>query len=174
MSKVQKEWQQFRAPGNEDASPIDLTAQGDYDQKVSEAIELISDAGGHITIYDIFIAIAAGAAASKTLTWRLFTWAKWNGMCQQVGYGTAETGAQAVVKYPNGETATDIFWCDTLVVTAYSWLKAIKATVGGGNDSVGLLSLQTFEWPFWFMQIEDADGSTGNEAGDVSVWWKHR
>lgn len=174
MIEEQQEWQQLRAPANEDASPIDLTSEGDFDQKVNEAIEIKSNDHNVLNANDIFIALAAGSAASKTLIWRLFAWAKDNGMAQQVAYGTGETGAQAVVKYPNGEIATDKFWCDTLVVTAYSWLKAIKATIGGGNDSVGMLSLQTFAWTWWFMQIEDADGSTGNEAGDVSVWWRNR
>lgn len=174
MLREQEEWQQLRAPANEDASPIDLTTEGDFEQIVSGAIEIKSNDHNVLTANDIFIAIAAGPAHSKTLTWRYFAWAKQNGMCQQVAYGTAETGSQAVVKYPNGETATNIFWCDTMVVTAYSWLKAVKATPGGGNDSVGMISLQTFEWPWWFMQIEDADGATGAEAGDVSVWWKRR
>lgn len=174
MTEIQEEWQLLRSPANADASLIDLTSGGDFSQKTGGAIEIRNSGNGLVSIYDIFIAIAAGAAAGKTLTWRLFTWAAWNGMCQQVACGTAETGTQAVVKYPNGQTATDIFWCDTLAVTAFSWLKAVKATVGGGNNSVGMLSLQTFAWPWWFMQIEDADGVTGDEAGSVSVWWRRR
>lgn len=174
MIREQEDWQRMRAPANEDASPIDLTSEGDFAHIVSGAIEIKSDDHNVLNANDIFIAIAAGAAAGKTLTWRLFTWAVFNGMIQQVAYGTAETGSQAVVKYPKGDTATDIFWCDDLVVTAYSWPLAVKATPGGGNDSVGMITLQTFEWPWWFFEISDADGVTGDEAGAVSVWWKHR
>lgn len=174
MIREQEDWQRMRAPANEDDPAIDLTSEGDWDQKVSSAIEIKSNDHNVLNTNDIFIALAAGAAADKTLTWRLFAWSVFNGMIQQAAYGTAKTGAQAVVKYPNKAAAANIFWCDTLVVTGYSWPLAVKATPGGGNDSVAMITLQTFEWAWWFMQIEDADGATGDEAGDVSVWWRHR
>lgn len=174
MIETQQEWRQLRVPADEDDSPIDLTLEGDYAQKVIGSIEIKSNDHNVITDNDIFIALAAGSAQNKTLTWRLFTWAKWNGMAQQVAYGVGTTGSQSVIKYPNGSLAADIYWCDTLVVTSYSWMKAVKATVGGGNNSVAVISLQTFAWPWWFLQIEDADGITGNEAGSVSAWWKRR
>lgn len=165
----------LRAAANEDSPVIDLTSEGDFDHKPASAIELKSnDFGLGSLAGDIFIALAAGAAANKTLTWRLFTWAKLNGMIQQVAYGTGRTGSQAVVVYPDKVAAPNKFWLDTLVVTAYSWPLPVKATVGGGNDSLAMLSMQTFGFPFWLMQIEDADGSTGDEAGDVSVWWKRK
>ena len=94
--------------------------------------------------------------------------------CPPAAQRAGRTGSQAVVVYPNGEAAPDKFWLDTLAVTSYSWPKAVKATVGGGNDSVAMLSLFTGGWPYWKMQIEDADGSNGDEAGDVSVWWKRK
>lgn len=174
MYEEQQEWQCLRTPADEDDSPIDLTSAGDFAQMVAGAIEIKSDDHNVLNANDIFIAIAAGPAEDKDLTWRYFTWAKQNGMAQQVAYGTAKTGSQAVVKYPNGDTATDIFWCDTLVVTDFSWPKSVKATPGGGNNSVGMITLQAFAKRYWFMQIEDADDATGNEAGDVSVWWRHR
>ena len=168
------EWQQLRAPADEDASPINLTSEGDFDQMVSGAIEIRGDAGGIVHEENIFIALAAGAAADKRLTWRLFNWAKQNGMAQQVGYGTGKTGSQAVVKYPNTVAATNKFWWDELVVSDYSWLTPVEATVGGGNNSVAMISLRILGGTYWFMQIEDADGASGDEAGDVSVWWRRR
>lgn len=172
--ELHMEWQLLRAAADEDASPINLTSEGDFDQKVSGAIEIKSDAGGIVGVNNMFIALAAGAAENKTLTWRLFNWAKFNGMAQQVAYGTGKTGSQAVVKYPNAATATNIFWCDDLSVTEYSWPTPVEATVGGENNSVAMLSLRILGSTWWFMQIEDADGATGAEAGDVSVWWKRR
>ena len=164
-------WYSFRAVGDEDASPIDLTTAGDFANKSSGAQQIVQ--GMRTSAYlDIALAIAAGSAENKILTWRLFTWAIANGMAQQVAYGTATTGTQAVVKYPDGTTATNIFWCDTIVVTSYAWPKAVKATLGQANDSVAMITLDMLNWSWWFMQIEDADGSTGDEAGDVSVWFK--
>jgi len=176
--EVPRDWSVLREAADEDASPIDLTAEGDYAQKPSSAIQIVHlpsiyyASGYSYYDTDIALAIAAGSAADKTLTWRLFTWSIANGMAQQVAYGTGTTGSQAVVKYPDGTTASNIFWCDTIVVTGYSWPKAVKATPGSGNDSVAMITLDLLNYSYWLVQIEDADGSTGDEAGDVSVWWK--
>ena len=70
MTEIQEEWQLLRSAANEDASPIDLTSGGDFSQKISGAVEIGNAGNGLVSIYDIFIAIAAGAAAGKTLTWR--------------------------------------------------------------------------------------------------------
>ena len=175
LIEIPKPWNRLRAPANEDASPIDLTTQGNWANKPSGAIQIAMPMQENEMPYvstDVAIAIAAGSAADKTLTWRLFALALTNGMIQQVAYGTATTGTQAVNIYPNGDSASNIYWCDTIVVTEYYWPKPVKATPNAGNNSVGMVSLDLLNWSWWHIQIEDADGVTGDQAGNVSVWYK--
>lgn len=165
----------LRAEANEEASPINLVSEGDFAQKPSDAFEIRTDGSGLNSLAnDAFIMFSGGDAALKTFTWRLFSWLAINGPAQLVAFGTGTLGSQAVIIYPNGSAATNKFWAHTLVVTAFSWPKEVRATPNGGNNSVAMLSLDLMGRKHWKMQIEDADGLTGNEAGDISAYWSRK
>lgn len=175
LDTIQKQLTVLRAEANEEASPINLATEGDFAQMPADALEIRTDeAGLNSLVNDAFILFCGGPAALKIFTWRLFAWLAINGPAQLVAYGTGTLGSQAVVIYPNGAAATNKFWADTLVVTTYYWPKEVKATPNGGNNSVATLSLDLMGWKHWKMQIEDADGLTGSEAGDISAYWSQK
>jgi hypothetical protein len=150
-----------RAMAGADTS-VDLTAEGDFAQLPSDVLDLFkkdivspvdvplipeSKANGICFIF------AATAAHSKNIDWRLLSWRNSNGPAEIVANGTAETGTQAVVKYPhNGATATNAFWCDNIAVTNEYWMKEIEATATGGN-SISKLFLDTCGYRYWKMEI---------------------
>lgn len=175
LDTIQNPLTVLRAEADEDTSLIDLTSEGDFAQKPSDAFEILTDESGlNSLVNDAFIMFSGGNAALKIFTWRLFAWLRANGPAQLVASGTGILGSQAVIIQPNGSAATNKFWADTLVVTTFSWPKQVKTTPGGGNNSVAQISLELMGRKYWKMQIEDADGSTGDQAGDISVYWNQK
>ena len=62
------------------------------------------------------------------------------------------------------------FWVDTCVVTDF-WAKDVTVgDSGGGNDLVTTLFFDGMgrRWYKWY--VWDADGATGVQASNVSVW----
>jgi hypothetical protein len=86
--------------------------------------------------------------------------------------GTGELGTQAVVTYPhNGVTATNKFWADNLVITYENWPKDLEATDTGNSNSVASVWMDDCGYRYWKVEITDADGSTGTEAGNIASYW---
>jgi hypothetical protein len=113
-----------------------------------------------------------GSAAAKTFGYRIIAWKNENGMARHLATGTGELGTQAVVKYPhNGATATNKFWADTLTVTWSNWLKPVKSTDTEGHNTAASVWTDDCGYRYWKIEITDADGSTGTEAGNVAVYW---
>lgn len=175
-----------RNEADEDGTLLDLTTEGDYANIPSVlgdtgtgVIDLMQPDGteeditGQIVVNGLEFYISAGSAAAKTLGWRLLGW-RVKGPARLVAIGTAITSTQALVTYPhNGETATNKFWTDTFVLTWSNWPQDhIGVTDTDGNsNSVGSIWLDAMGYRYWKVEITNADGSTGDEAGDVAVYW---
>jgi len=163
----------LRSEGNEDANTIDLTTAGDFDSKPAGAKKLVSsgEAGPVNAIQFIF---CGGPAPDKTFSWTIYAWRRNNGPCELIAFGTATLGTQAVVKYPhNKAAATNKYWADTLNVSFQGSLKTFSLADAAGNNHVAKLygDLCGYEWVY--VEITDADGSTGTEAGNVSVYYSY-
>ena len=158
----------LRTEGNEDASAVTLATAGDFASKPSTAVQLDVDVNG------IEIIFAGGAAANKTFSWRYYAWRYRNGPAELVAYGTGILGSQAVVIYPNtGLAATNKFYADTLVITGQYWPATVSVVDGAGDDRLGKLIADMCGYEWVYMEITNADGSTGTEAGNVSVYYAY-
>ncbi len=180
-----------RNEANEDAVLLDLTTKGDYpnmpgilsttgigviDLHRPEGTE--EDSTGQMKANGIEFMFTGGSAANKTFGWRILAW-RIKGPARLAAVGTSILGTQAVITYPTVPgfndsapvAATNKFWANTLVVTNENWLKEVEATDVGSFESVASVWLDDAGYRFWKVEITDADGSTGTEAGDVAVWW---
>lgn len=162
----------LRAEADEDTA-IDLTSAGDFASKPSLAIWLKPNEFGSGIENQLIITVIGGDAANDIFSWRLYAWRRANGPAELVAYGTGILGTQAVVKYPHSSaTATNKFWADSFVIIAQYWPKTVTATPIGGN-SVGKLKLDGTGAEWWLLEITDADGATGIEAGDLTGYYSY-
>lgn len=173
-----------RNEADEDGTLLDLTTKGDYanrpDVLGDSGIGVIDlhrpdgteeDITGQMRANGIEFMFTGGSAAGKTFGYRILSW-RIKGPARLAVVGTVELGTQAVVKYPhNGETATNKFWGDNITVTYENWIKEVEATDTGLSNSVASVWLDDAGYRFWKVEITDADGSSGTEAGDVAVWY---
>ncbi len=115
------------------------------------------------------------SAAGKTFTYDMITWGNENSPARHVVNGTGILGTQQVIVYPHNNTATSAtrYWADTLTVTWENWIKEVESTDITGHNTVAEVWLDDTGSRYWFIQISDADGSTGTEAGDISVFYRY-
>ena len=122
----------------------------------------------------IAFSFCGGSAAGKTFTADFFTWANENGPAKHTVNVTAELGTQQVVVFPhNGVTATSKFWADKMTVVWENHVKEVESTDKVGRNSVGEIWLDLSGLRYIFIQISNADGSTGTEAGNVSSFFRY-
>lgn len=123
----------------------------------------------------IAFSFMGSSAAAKTFTYDIFTWGNENSPARHAVNGTGILGTQQVIVYPhnNEATVTDRFWADTLAVTWENWPKNVEATDEVGHNTVSEVWMDDTGSRYWFIQISDADGSTGTEAGDISVFYRY-
>jgi len=180
LDTQQTDWQLWRAEANENASLLDLTV--DTQEANRPALSVANGmlylkaredgTGSGVNLLQFMI--AGGAAADKTLTYTITAWGR-NGPAIRAYSGTATLGTQQVRKYPvSGSTATDKFWADTVMVTTSNWPDLMKLPDSVGNNSICIGTIDTNGFPYWLIQISSADGSTGTEAGLVSVYYRTR
>lgn len=176
-----------RLEGNEDSALLDLTTAGDFANLPADTIVLdlfkysvFADDQQDRPVRPIHKAngieffFCGGSAANKTFGWRILAWKNENGMARLAGIGTGTLGTQAVVKYPhNGDTATNKFWADALTVTTKNWPKPIKSGDTSGNNTATSVWTDDCGYRYWKIEITDADGSTGTEAGNIAVYWAY-
>lgn len=175
-----------RNEANEDASLLDLTTAGDYASKPSVlgatgvgVVDLLAEevvSATEMKANGIEFFFCGGSANGKTFGWRIIAWRNSNGMARLMAVGTGELGTQAVVKYPvvpggGTEIATNKFWADNLVVTYENWPKEIEATDTGNSNSAASVWMDDDGYRYWKIEITDADGSTGTEAGNIAAFW---
>lgn len=125
-------------------------------------------------INGVIFSFTGGSAADKTFTYDIFTWANENGPAKHSVSGVGTLGTQQVVKYPhNNQPATDKFWADTLTFTWTNHPKEMESTDEGGHNSVAELWFDTSGVRYIMIQISDADGTTGTEAGDIACYYRY-
>jgi hypothetical protein len=169
-----------RNEANEDSTLLDLTAKGDAANRPSVlddtvgVIDLLKDEVESVTwmkVNGIEFYFCGGTAADKTFGWRLLAWRP-TGPARLAAVGTGTLGTQAMITYPhNGLAATNKFWADTLTVTWENWPKQVETTDITGHNTVASIWLDTCGHRYFKIEITDADGSTGTEAGSVSSYW---
>lgn len=171
-----------RNEANEDTTLLDLTTLGDYANMPSVlgatgigVIDLLGEEVESVTemkANGIEFFFCGGSAAAKTFGWRILSW-RVGGPAQLSAVGTGELGTQAVTTYPHDPdaVATDKFWADNLVVSYYNWPKRVKATDTGNSNSSASVWLDDCGRRYFKIEITDADGSTGTEAGNIAVYW---
>ncbi len=135
-----------------------------------KSVEIIANS----KVNGIAFSFAGGSAAGKTFTADFFTWANENGPAKHTVNVTAELGTQQVVVFPhNGVTATSKFWADKMTVVWENHVKEVESTDKVGRNSVGEIWFDLSGLRYIFIQISNADGSTGTEAGNVSSFFRY-
>jgi len=163
----------LRAEANEDATALDLTTKGDFANMPAAAKRLGSNAGANNAVGAIQLIFCGGSAAGKTFTYTIYAWRTDNGPAEFVATGTGTLGTQAVIKYPhNRATATSKFWADTLTATG-RWNKTVTSTDSTGNNQVAKLLFDFCGYEYIYVEVTSADGSTGTEAGNISVYYSY-
>lgn len=187
----QQGFQLVRETATEDAADFATTyalatAEGDFAGKDSLSVLLggpfrlksqRSDLGQYQSIGTRWqFIICGGLAENDTFSYSLVGWAADNGPLQVICEGTGIIGTQDVVLYPDDNaTATDIWWADTIVVTATTkWTKAEGGANGvsafnAGANQIAVLQLypQGLEWIQFVFHA--CDGS-GTEASNLTVY----
>ncbi len=161
-----------------------LATEGDFAQKPSTALDLQKkDLFSPRDVAPIAETLQNGlafsfmgsSAANKTFTYDIFTWGNENSPARHIVNGTGILGTQQVIIYPHNNiaTTTDRFWADTLAISWENWPKEVESTDTDGHNTVAEVWLDGTGSRYWFVQISDADGSTGTEAGDISVFYRY-
>lgn len=129
---------------------LDLTTSSDFANKPSSAVQIIGkewEEGQHTANY-VTISFMAGFAADKSFNYKIYAWRNRNGSAELVCSGTATTGTNAVAKYPDTQTATNMYWVDTITCTDY-WIgsNSINIVDSGNNHIAKLaLNLRGYRW----------------------------
>ncbi|MGR3292497.1 MAG: hypothetical protein ACUZ9M_00610 [Candidatus Scalindua sp.] len=160
-----------------------LATEGDFAQMPSTVLDLaktdlfIPKEGqkfGVLVQNGLAFSFTGGSAAGKTFTYDIFTWTTRNGAAKHSVNGTGILGTQQVVKYPhNGEDAPNRFWADTLIVSWENHLKEVESTDTTGHNSFAEVWFDGTGIRYVFIQISGADGSTGDEAGNIAVFYRY-
>lgn len=174
-----------RNEANEDAALLDLTSEGDYAQMPAilgaTGVGVIDIVGERhestieVPVNGIEFYFCGGNLDGRKFGYRILAWKTANGPARAVAWSGGDTcflGTQKVVKYPhNGNTATNKYWSDHLVVGNYNWPKRVRATDVGIFNSVGSIWFDACGYRFFKVEITNADGVTGTEAGNMAVYW---
>lgn len=163
----------LRAEADEEASTLNLTTSGDFANKPSGAKQLLSNNQSNTVINAVELAFCGGDAANDTFSYTVYAYRRTNGPATFVCSGVGTLGTQAVVKYPHsGATATSKFWADTLTMTD-RWLKNVETTDSSGNNQVARIWFDAVGYEWIYVEITNADGATGTEAGDITVYYSY-
>lgn len=162
-----------RADGGEDfasaaAVVVSLLTAGDAGNRSATAWDI--GANAELTSVNAPKFYFAAEAADKTFGATCVAYAATNGPGQIVCTIAATTGNQEMVKWPNSKISVDRFWVDEVVVTSY-WPKTVTVgSSGGGDNGVACLWFDGMGSRYYKWYIWTADGTTGTEAANVSVW----
>jgi len=175
---TQEPWELLRGEASEDPNSaigsvsITRSTAGDFANKPATAKQIRTIDGTASPSVTIGLAACAGSAANKTFTTDIWVWRKINGMAQKICTIDWTTGTQQVVKYPHtGAAATNKFWADTATVTSYWFAGKTDSADEGGDNGVAVVQIVLYGEEWVYAEVKNADGETGNEAGDVSIYW---
>ena len=174
----QSGYERIRQEANEDpnttiGSTLVVTdTNSDYAQIPANAFKIKATSGGTTLMKAVQIIFCGGDAANDTFTYTVYAWRADNGPAEMVCTGVGTLGTQQVVKYPHDKTtATDRFWADTITYTSY-WIGAVSVA-DSGNNRIAKLLFNANGYKYLYVQITNADDTTGTEAGNVSVYFSY-
>ena len=161
-----------------------LATEGNFAQKPSTALDLArkdlfvprdGQKFGELVQNGLAFSFSGSGAAGKTFTYDIITWSIQNGFAKHSVNGIGTLGTQEVIVYPhnNEATTTDRFWADTLTVEWENHPKEVESTDTIGHNSVAEVWFDGTGIRYVFIQISDADGSTGTEAGDIACFYRY-
>ena len=169
LDTVQKGFTVIRAEADEDTALAVATA-GNFAGKPTTAFQLLSDDYGLVSgINGGEIVFCGGDAANDTFTYKIYLYRKPNGMARLAATGTGTLGTQQVVIYPQGGAATTKFWADTLTVTD-TWISTAASSDTVGSNGVASIVMDFAGYAWLYVEITNADGTTGIEAGDITAY----
>lgn len=178
----QGEWHLIRDTSGEDAATFELAlaldgSEGDFANLPSDVFT-IPDFDNKTIIPGQSIspgvawlfALCGTDTANDTFSYAVVGWASRNGMAQVMAQGDSVLGSQDVVLYPDdGATATAAFWSDTNNIDDKTLWPSINS-YNNGNNQVGIIAVDLTGIKYVKVYIWDADGVTGIEAVDVTVY----
>lgn len=172
-------WQLVRDTANEDAATFAAalalaTSEGDFANKPTGAFEIKSSNRGESvgTAWCFTFSGIPTNGDNDTFSFTAVGWAKRNGMAQVICNGDGRLGTQDVVIYPHSNTATSTaLWADYLSVDSkQDWPGNIGTFPATAADTVAQLVFDTTGLAWVQVFIYDADGSTSDEAGSITVY----
>lgn len=171
LDTIHEQLYALRAEADEDTDLLDLTTEGNFANKPTTAVQwkTATPRAGHGG-NGMEVSFIGGDAADDTFTYKLYGWRTGNGAARLAATGTGTLGTQAVVVYPQGGTATSKFWADTLTVTS-TWNLTVTSSDTTGSNGIAVLTFDATGFEYFWCEITDADGTTGTEAGDVTVYY---
>lgn len=170
-------YRQFRAEADENTSLIDLAAGGGtWDNAPASKVRLYEiQEGSYVNELQLIFAggIDAGTDPNnKTFSWKLWAWKGENCPAEYVANGVGTIGTQDVETFPDGTSESAArSWADTLRVLNQRFVRTVTSSDSTGNNEIAKLNVDTAGYPYWYVEITDADGTTGDEAGAISVWY---
>jgi hypothetical protein len=152
---------------------ITQATAGDYDSRptVANGLKIIDETGLMRTNKKyIGVLACARAAADKTFTVNYWLWFAGRGPAIKAVSVDYTTGTQKVVVYPHtGVAVSDSYWADSGTVTS-----GLPVTIGenaSGVNGVKIIVFDAMGADAIYAEVLNADGTTGAEAGDVTVYW---
>jgi len=183
---VMSPWRLLRAEADEDANTLIFDNDGDSGNIPDTAIDLmdialdaqtIGGAGYNSGAVGMEIIFGGGDTVNDDFTYRVLTARSHDGSIdgpiRVMATGVGTLGSMEISKYPNtGLGTTNKHYADTLTVT-YTWgVTTIYSTDETGNNLVASLVIKFLKgYRYYWVEITEADGTTGTEAGDVSVYY---
>ena len=178
VETVQKGYSLVRSTVDGDESAvIDLTTDGEWAVRPTGIFKVQSNRREETQANAISLTFAAGidagtTADAKTLSWKIYAWKEAESPAEYVALGTATFGTQDVGRLPDKThqlTGALRNWADTIVITTQYFPQTLAVSTVGSN-SVCKLSFDLAGYKYIYVELTDCDGTTGTEAGDVTVW----
>jgi len=178
VETVQQGYVKIRTTENGDeADLVVLTTEGEWDARPSGIWRVPSSRNDESNANALSLAFAAGidagtTADAKTFSWKLYGWkGQWQ-PAEYIALGTGIYGTQDVGRLPDKTlhlTGDLRNWADTLVITTQYFPQTLAVSTVGSN-SICKLSFDVAGYEYIYVEITSADGTTGTEAGDTTVW----
>jgi hypothetical protein len=155
-----------------------LKSAGDFAHKPAGAVNIGGGWSSNSTLANyIQLYPMGGAADNNTFDITVVGWRSENGPAEVVCYGSVTLGGQQVLKYPDsGDTATNQFWADTIVIDSNSeaWsYPAVFVRNGNAADGVASVIFNATGYKYIYVYVTDADNATSTEAGYVRIYWSY-
>jgi len=109
---------------------------------------------------------------NRTFSWKLYVWKDEWCPAEIVAEGTAVVGATQAVKFPDDNSLATVQrnYVDTWTITSQYFISTVFVPTMK-SDGIAKIVFDLAGYKYIYMEITDADGSTGVEAGAVSVFY---